>query len=196
MSETTVTLFDTETTGFPATPITGQPLDVQPYILQLHAVTILHDDEGEGFHVMDTFSSFFSGAPYVSKRITEINGITMEKLEGAPSWVDVRDQFFDMCLTAGTVCAHNFQFDARMVHVEQFRSGVVEKPFEGIKQRCSLLKSRVINSSAKSHNLGKLHQHLFKEELKDAHTADGDVAGLIRIYMDLVKKGAWVKKTN
>lgn len=183
-----IVLFDTETTGFPRTPIDKQPDDVQPYILQLHAVLIEHD--GQEYEVVETLSSYISGAPFIAKSLTDIHGISMETIQGQPPWSDIREQFFDMCLRSGHVGAHNFEFDARMVQIEEKRLGY-GRPFQGVKHRCSLLKSRRINKDARSHNLGRLYKHLFNEDMANAHTADGDVAGLIRVYMDLVSKGAW-----
>lgn len=181
-------LFDTETTGLPSAPIETQPLDVQPYITQIHAVLIEHDKDG--YETVGVFSTFVSGAPFIPAKITELTDITMAKLEGQPTWNKSRGGFFDLVSRADTVCAHNFQFDARMVYIEEMRAGF-QRPFAGIKHRCSLQKSRVLNKDAKSHNLGRLYKHLFDEDLAGQHTADADVGGLLRIYMDLVKRDAW-----
>ena len=187
---TIIVIFDTETTGLPKTPVETQPMDVQPYIVQIHAALLEYNSKGH--EVLDVFSTFVSGAPFISKRITEINGVTMEKLEGQPTWAEVRGPFFDMCEKAGTVCAHNFQFDARMVHLEEHRLGH-PKPFQRVKRRCSLDMSRQINKSAPSHNLGKLYKHLFDEDFDNAHTASADVGALVRIYLHMVGMGAWQK---
>lgn len=183
-----VVLFDTETTGFPRIPIETQPDDVQPYIVQIYAVAIEHDEKE--YEVLKTLSSYVAGVPFIPKRLTDIHGISMSTLVGQPLWSDVRELFFEMCERHPVVCAHNFKFDARMIQIEEKRLGN-PRPFKNVKHRCSLLKSRQLNRDAVSHNLGRLYKHLFNEELADAHTADGDVAGLIRIYMDLISKGAW-----
>lgn len=183
-----VVLYDTETSGFPLVPVDTQPIELQPHILEISVVMIEHDCSD--FEVVDRMSTLVSGAKHIPKKITEINGVSMERLDGQPSWLDVRDRFMSMCDNAGIVCAHNFEFDARMVQIEEARLGRL-KPFQNVKRRCSLKMSRQINKDAPSHNLGKLHKFLFNEDLKDAHTAEADTNGLVRLYMDLVKKGAW-----
>ncbi len=183
-----VMLFDTETTGFPVLPVETQAKEDQPRILQIHAVVIEHNMTQHT--VIDTFSTLMSGVKHIPKKITEINGISLSDLHGAPTWASIRDRFFGLVENAGCIVAHNLPFDARMVHVEEHMLGF-GKPFQNVKRLCSLDMSRKVNTSAPSHNLGKLYKHLFGEEMKNAHTADGDVAGLIRVYMDLVGKGAW-----
>jgi len=187
---TTIVIYDTETTGLPLAPVETQPMDVQPYIVQIHAALIEYNRKSH--KVLDTFSTLVSGTPFVPKYITAINGVTMGKLKGQPTWSEVRDRFFDMCNTAGAVCSHNFQFDARMVQLEEKRLGF-DKPFQGLKHRCTVAKSREINTDAPSHGLGKLYKHLFGEDFVGAHTAGGDVDATIRVYFDLIKKGAWKK---
>jgi len=189
-----VLLFDTETTGFPKLPIESQPDDVQPKIIQLHASIVDYAPSGD-YEVLETISTYVCGAVYVPKKITEITGIAMRDLVGAPLWTDVRESFFEMANSAGVVCAHNFEFDARMVQLEEQRLGM-PKPFQSVKRRCTLKMSRRINTDAPSHNLGNLYKHLFGQELKDAHTAEADVGALIKVYIDLVKKGAWSKGNN
>jgi len=184
---TKIVLFDTETTGLPITPVETQPPEIQPYIIELSAVMIEHDDKDHV--VVERLHTRIAGAPYISKRITDINGIAMEDLVGQPLWFDVREHFFDMCNKAGYVCAHNLQFDARMIQLEEQRLGF-GKPFSGVKRRCSLSMSRKVND-APSHNLGKLYKHLFGKELVNAHTADADTNALVEVYMHMVKKGAW-----
>jgi len=188
-----VLLFDVETTGFPKLPVdedTGTA--VQPYITQLSATVIGYTSARQNveYEVIDSFTTYVSGAKFIPKNITDLTGVTMEKLKSAPPWLDIRDRFFKMSIDAGIVCAHNLQFDARMVQIEELRLGN-PKPFSDVKRRCTLSMSRIMNKSAPSHALGKLHKHLFGEDLLNAHTADSDVAGLVRVYVDLVGKGAW-----
>lgn len=183
-----VVLFDTETTGSALSPVETQPVDLQPFIIQIHASMIQYDDSGH--EIIETVSSFVSGAPSIPYRITEITGIKHADLASAPQWVDIRSKFFDMVERAGAVCAHNLSFDAKMLQVEEQRLGF-PKPLQDVKRRCSLTMSRKLNTTASSHSLGKLYRHLFDEDLEAAHTAEGDVRGLLRVYMDLVSKGAW-----
>lgn len=185
-----IVLFDTETTGFPRTPIETQPLDVQPRIIQIAAHLVEHDEMGTGFTLIDKLITHINPGVPVPAKITEITGITDTDLAGKPQWGEIREFFFTMCRTAGAVGTHNFEFDARMVHVEE-RHLNEPKPFAGLMHRCTLQMSRKVNTRAPSHALSNLHQHIFGEPLVGAHTADGDTAGLVRIYMDLVKKGSW-----
>ena len=113
----------------------------------------------------------------------------MQDLVGAPLWSDSRDRFLGMCDDAGMVCAHNFEFDARMVQIEEKRLGN-GKPFQQIKRRCSLTMSRKINQ-VPSHSLGNLYKSLVGKDLVDAHTADADANALVEVYMHMVKNGAW-----
>lgn len=184
-----IVLFDTETTGFPKMPIEKQPLDMQPRITQIYAAQLEYDSNGD-YEVVKVLKTNVKGAKFIPKKITQLTGITMDSLKDAPYWLQTRDEFFGMCLDAGMVAAHNVQFDCRMVHAEEHQLAF-EKPFEAIKRRCTLEASRRINKDAASHSIGNIYKHLFKEELKDAHTAEADVNGLIRLYMDLYKKKAW-----
>ena len=185
-------LFDTETTGFVKTPVDTQPVDVQPYLTQLHGVLIEHDDKD--YEILETVSTYIGDAFYngfkIPKKITELTGVTWELLDGKPRWSDWRTTFFGVVEKADTVVTHNFVFDARVIHVQEKRLGF-EKPFGNVKHRCTLETSRKVNKLAKSHALGNLYKHLFGETLENAHTADADTMGMLRVYMDLVHKKAW-----
>lgn len=182
--------FDTETTGFPVLPIETQEHAVQPRVIQLYAALIEHDESGENSVVKRVISTNLNSVTNVPQKITEITGITTADLHGAPQWENVRGEFFALVKEADFTTAHNIVFDARMIQIEEKFLGF-EKPFADVKLRCTLMKSRLINTSARSHALGNLHQHLFGEPLTKAHTAEADVGGLVRVYLDLIKKGAW-----
>ena len=184
--------FDTETTGFPVLPIETQAHEVQPRIIQLYAALVEHDDDGSNASVKKVLSTNLNSVTSVPAKITQLTGIKTSDLHGAPQWEDVRGEFFSLVTLADFTVAHNIAFDARMIQIEE-KFLDKPKPFEGVKLRCTLMKSRLINTSAQSHALGNLHKHLFGEELTKAHTAEADVGGLVRIYLDLIKKGAWNK---
>lgn len=192
MTKTKVFLFDTETTGLPVTPVDTQPTDVQPYVTQLHGLLVEYDDNGH--NVIKTMSKYISDAHHdgvrISKKITQITGISNDTIKDAPRWSDIRHEFHDLASSADIVCSHNFPFDARMVWIQEKRLGF-SRPFSGVKHRCTLKKSREIYKDAKSKALGNLYTHLFGEELTNAHTADADTNALLRIYMRIVADGAW-----
>lgn len=188
-------LFDTETTGFPKKPFATQPSDVQPFITQIHADLVEHEPDGSAHEVIGTLSTYISGAKFIPKRITELTGVTLEKLEGQPSWKEVRSEFIDMSRKASWTSAHNIRFDSDMVKLEEHRYGFNdEEAFKDIVARCTLTMSRKTNTHVKSHGLGNLYESLFGEKLVGAHTADADSMALTRIYMDLLQKGCWAPK--
>ena len=182
--------FDTETTGFPVMPIETNLPEVQPRIIQIHAELIECGNDGSDPVRLEFLSTHLNSVNSIPKKITEITGITIEKLHGAPQWEDVRPQFWSMVEAADFTAAHNFPFDARMLQIEEMFIGQ-PKPFAGKKTRCSLMASRKVNTTAKSHALGNIYEHLFGEKFSGAHTADADVGALVRVYTYLLGMGAW-----
>lgn len=186
-------LYDTETSGLPLTPIDTQPMELQPFIIQLFGVVLEHNDDCSEWSITRTLSSNFSDllnaglkVPYF---ITKITSIKDADIAGAPTWTDFREEFFDAVNSVDYVGAHNFPFDARMVWLSELRLGF-SKPFTDVKQRCTLEISRRINGHG-GNDLAQCYKRATGEELTDAHRAENDCHALVQVYLDLVKKGGW-----
>lgn len=184
--------FDTETNGFPLTPIETQPIELQPFVTQVAAVIVEYNDDCIEWNIVRTLSSNFSdlinAGLSVPWQITKLTGISDKDLIGAPTWKDFREEFFDAVASVDYICAHNFVFDGRMVHLMEYRLGF-PKPFQGVKQRCTLETSRRLGHS--SNKLSDCYHRATGQELIDAHRAENDCHALVQVYLDLVKRGGW-----
>jgi DNA polymerase III epsilon subunit-like protein len=196
-----VLVFDTETTGLPASynsPLTD--VSKWPHIVQL------------SFIVFDTVSKeILEYSDYIIKlepdivitpESVAIHQITMEQSQrdGIPIQVALQE-FNNAVKDVGLVVGHNIQFDKNMLAVEfqrnkmknsLYRDGRPLNEFCTMKQTVSLCKLPFLNknnnammSQFKWPTLSELHRHLFGATPKGTHNAIVDVMICLRCYVHL-----------
>ena len=171
-------VFDTETTGLIGNSV--RQLDQQPHIIEFFGHLI--DEKDELIKAMGFRAN--PGIP-LEPIITRITGIRDEDLKDQKSFSAFKGDLVSLIEEADAVVAHNLSYDMAMVDMEMKRLDyIVEWPVIRI---CTVEATEWF----KGHrlNLAALHEHLFSEPFKDAHSAKGDVAALTRCFCELRKRG-------
>lgn len=175
-------VFDTETTGlFDNRTV---KLDQLPEIIEIYATTI-DLDTGE---VGETIHSLVKPRKPLVEKTTTITGITPEMLADAPSFSEIADKLIGLLEKADAVIAHNATFDCDMVEIELERIGRKIKWPQTI---CTVEQSMHYPRNRKSVRLklSELYEFLFPGERFVAHRADSDVNALVRICVEMRKRG-------
>lgn len=193
--------FDTETTGLPENEyVNGRkqmvsPLDkweTYPHIVQMSWV--FNGTENDFIIMPDGWS--------IPAEVAEIHGISQEKArnEGMP-WVAVMVRFLKDLQKCSAICAHNINFDIRLVIANTIRS--FGQKFYDDNVAPFIGKDRQIDTMIKTIDfvaipgkfgrykwptLTELHTKLFGEAFH-AHNSMDDVRAMVRCYVELKKIG-------
>ncbi len=171
-------IFDTETTGLLAAKLA--PLYKQPYMTEIYAVKV-----DEDFNILDTLSELISVPIPISKKITQITGISDDTLKGKPTFEQIWPKIYEFFNDADEMIAHNLAFDKGVIKYQFERIGQsIRFP---VKQTCTVQKSMRI--SGRRQSLKKLHKYLTGKDFEGAHRAKNDVFALVRIYHEMLKRG-------
>lgn len=184
--------FDTETSGFPSKKLPISDPD-QPWIVQL------------GFILSDGKTIYQSGnlmikanERYMSPGAQNVHGISVETADAyGLADIDVLTLFNRMMDKADIIIAHNYNFDAQLMHIAYTREGMElsssvfrEKPsfctMLGTMDYCKL-PGRY--GKYKWPKLSELYMKLFDEEIVGAHDALTDVKATARCYYHLKNMG-------
>ena len=135
------------------------------------------------------FSQFVNPGMPIPKAATKVHGITNAAVRSSPKWNEVatllwewfEDQRRACGATVVTLVAHNGSFDARFLAAEMARLHAqprVRVQFELIDTlKVCRARLRVLTKFRQA----DVYRHLFGEEAKDQHSAEGDVLALTRI---------------
>lgn len=180
-------VFDTETTGLISNRTVH--LDKQPHCIQFYGA-IADLESGE---IIEEVHSFVKPSqPYDlskpvkgTRSIFDMTNISNEMVKDAPLFREIAPSVIKLIEKAPAIIAHNLSFDKDMVEVE----------LERIKQNVVWPKDQICTVEQTIHlrghrlNLSRLHDHLFPGETFTAHRADTDSKALIRICVELHKRG-------
>lgn len=202
-----VTVFDTETTGLPASyTLDENTLDSWPSILQFSF--IVYDTDNHCFReFQDIIVSLQSDGIVISEESVKIHGISQERMikEGKPLYPYLLD-FLNWCEKSDLIVGHNVEFDFKMVCAEmmrlcknesyktnmtlelnKFRS--YDKYFCTMKSTTQLCQIYAVSKTGKQYvkfpTLTELHFQLFKQLLKNMHNAINDVLICFRCFYKL-----------
>lgn len=175
-----ILIFDTETTGLDGPVATN--IEKQPFITEFYGVRFTKD-----FKFISEFETFIKPPIPVPEEVTRITGIDDSMLEGAPEFIEVYDQLYELFYGVTKVAGHNIQFDLRMIKYELFRYDF-EYKFNWPKEHiCTVEKSfHYFNKRLK---LQQLYEFLFNEPFPNAHRAKNDVEANVRCFIEMVKRG-------
>lgn len=193
-----VTVFDTETTGLPASyTLEEANLNSWPHILQL--AYIVYDTEAHKF--LEFFDVVVKLPPsvHISKESIDIHGISHDTM--MRNGVELGPQltnFLLWCDMSELIIGHNVEFDYKMVCAELMRLGWTEqlqtfkyykKFFCTMKSTVNLCNIQSISKTGKQFtkfpSLTELHYYLFKTGLKSMHNALNDVLVCFRCFYKL-----------
>lgn len=153
--------FDLETTGLDAE---------NDYIIEIGALKVR---DGK---VIDRFMEFVKPPVLISRRITEITGITNEMVQVARDTKDIIRDFVAFC-GDDVLLGHNLMFDYKFMKIYASRHGL---PFE--KRGIDTLKiARKVHKNLESKSLGVLceHYHIVN---RAAHRAYHDALATAKLY--------------
>ena len=171
-------VFDTETTGL-VNPASSDVRD-QPYVIEFAGVLINRSGD-----IVKEYEQLFKPPVTLTPKITEITGLTDEKLKDAkPFDCDAVQNFFNTPHVHAAV-AHNFSFDRAMIGFEFARAErVVQWPPIVI---CTVEATYPIHG--RRLKLGQMYRHLFGEDFTGAHRAMADVKALAKCTAYLIQRG-------
>ena len=165
--ENTISFVDIETNGMSI--IDGQIIEIA--IIQMRSHEIVTEYQTLINHHED----------YLPWYIERMTGITVDMLQGKPSFREISDSIYEM-LDNTIFVAHNVSFDYNFIKSKLNRQ-MLEIDLDRI---CTVKLSRKLNTGFKSHKLDSLIDHL-GIEVENRHRAMGDVEVLVKYYNYLLE---------
>lgn len=171
-------VFDTETTGL-VQNMTVQ-LDKQPHVIEFCGMIV---DLADG-RMIEEVNTLVRPPVKLWTKIVNITGLTDEVLEKERGWQTVFPDIVDIIEKAPLVIAHNLTFDKDMVDIEMRRLGKQVAWPRGV---CTVEATE--HYRGRRLTMERLHEYLFGCGFPKAHRARNDVLALVRIAVELNKRG-------
>lgn len=185
-----VTVWDTETTGF---PVREGKLEQQPHIIQFAAISSEIDDTG--ILVEKNRHNFL-----INPRVTipfgasQVHGIYDKDVVDAPGIEEKIDEIMKVLNGSDIVVWHNVSYDEEILGYELERLGRTGD-YTPAKSICTMIGATEYcklpgrGFAYKPPKLAELHRFLFDEYFEGAHDAMNDVEATLRSFAELVKRG-------
>lgn len=173
-------VFDTETTGLIENMSTRS--DHQPEVIEFCGMIIDPYIKGK---VYDTYDKLIKPSMKITDEITRMNNIDNKMVAKAPSFREVAFDIRNMIEKSDVVVAHNAAFDRDMIDLEFSRINMTRIAWPHI--ICTI--EATIHFTGYRLSLSALHEHLFGTKFEGAHRAKADVEALVRIVVELRKRG-------
>lgn len=187
-----ITIFDTETTGFPA----QAPLDSpsQPHIVQLAAIQLDRD-----WTVRNQFSVLIypEGFDSIPEKAQAVHGIRIQDLQsfGIPRKTAL-SMLVNMVKSSSRVIGHNLSFDTRLVQIAMARIQK-ECPIELVEFGFCTMQAMTdicrlpgrFPGKYKWPKLQEAYLHCYGKEFEKAHDALADVLATRDIFRWLIENG-------
>jgi DNA polymerase III epsilon subunit-like protein len=192
-----LTVFDTETTGF---PVREGRLDQQPYIVQFAAITgELGSDKSYREISRENFI-IKPGIP-IPFAASQVHGIYDRDVENAEPIGHYMDRILKVLHSADVVSWHNVEYDDGILAYELERLGrkweyVPAKTICTMRSSTEYCKLQWRGFSFKPPKLAELHKFLFDEFFEWAHDAIYDVEATMRCLVELIKRDVIKLETN
>lgn len=192
-----VTVWDTETTGF---PVREGKLEQQPYIIQFAAIVSDMDEAG---NLIEKARHNILIKPRISIPFgsSQVHGIYDKDVENAPYIGEKIDEIMRVLNSSDIVVGHNISYDEEVLSYELCRLGRTGD-YTPPKTICTMNSSTEYCKLAgrgfayKPPKLAELHRFLFDEYFEGAHDAMNDVEATLRSFAELVKRGVVKLESN
>lgn len=112
-----------------------------------------------------------------------VHGISMDQLEGCPSFADVADEIAAVFAEAEIVVGYNLTFDIDMIQAEYVRIGRPMLDFASKK----IIDAFRLWQQFEPRSLQHAHQRFVGKEFEAAHTASADVAATGRVLAGMLR---------
>jgi DNA polymerase III epsilon subunit-like protein len=172
-------VFDTETSGLIENP--ARKLDSQPEIISIAIQSI----DLEKAEIFDHYYCEFKPLKPISANITEITGITNERLEIAPSIESQLPYIIPRLRGAPVLIGQNIRFDMDMIELECRRYQYPSFKWPRILD----LVQNTIHLKGYRLSLTNLHLELFGTAFESAHDAGVDCSATSKCAIELFKRG-------
>lgn len=143
----------------------------------------------------DEFCSFVKPTIPMPEEVIGIHGITDEMLADAPSWEDVRREFYPL-IRNKPVFIYHAAFDLRMLRQTDIAHNLIEFEWDNLERFCAMDMVAFDNYSRgggnRSMSLSKAAA-AYGVEVRDAHSAMGDVAMTMAVIQKIYAKS---KRSN
>jgi DNA polymerase-3 subunit alpha (Gram-positive type) len=171
----TYVVFDVETTGLSV---------VDDYVIEVGAMKfkLSGSTEEPQIEILDQMDVFIRSPKRVPAFITELTGITNEKLDEDGVSLEAAVAQFDAFVGDYPLVAHNMKFDRDMMKTSYRRVGQV-MPNNVLIDTLAI--SRCVNKELKGHGLDKLAKR-YEIKLENHHRADQDVRATAYVLMYMV----------
>ena len=186
-----ILFFDSETTGLPEKDQNWETdYDAFPHIVQL--AWIMTDDTGDMIYSKEChiIKPTDWDIPPEAEKIHKIN--TQLALDTGISDKVLLKAFFYEARKCDIIVGHNIYFDTAIIKAKalslDFNKEEICEILHKDKRYDTMQKGMSMFSPKKWATLSELYQRLFNEELKNAHTALGDVEAVKRIYFNLINQ--------
>ncbi|WP_044748788.1 PolC-type DNA polymerase III [Bacillus alveayuensis] len=168
------TVFDTETTGF---QVAATDRLIEIGAVQVRGIQVVEEE---------TFHTYVNPKRTIPEEISELTGITNEKVKGAPSSVSAIHQFFQFVEEKRSVCfvGHYISFDLFVIKQELKR--------EKMRFRKPLFIDTLdlIGFIAPSYDMRDLERYAqsFGTRIYERHTALGDALTTAYLFVELLEQ--------
>ena len=179
--DSTLLVFDTETTGLPTNLSWETDYNQFPHIVQ-----IAWDKDGQE-------QSFIIKPDGYEIPKDMIHGISQERAmkEGVAIEI-ILGWFINLALQSGKLVAHNIYFDTSIIKANALRVGfpkdAIIKAFDKSKRYDTMKEGQKYLSWKKWPKLGELYYELFNKYIENQHTALADVRATKECYEELIKR--------
>ena len=179
--------FDTETTGLPEWKKPSGD-DCQPHLVQIAAKLVQEDGT-----IVDTYNAIIRPDGWdIPKETVDIHGIDQVRAihEGLPE-PEVLRSILDMAAQADYRMAYNHTFDARIVRIatKRYCAGNIQDDWHAMPFKDPMLIAKPImrlpprrKYGYRNPSLSACYEYFCNEPFPEAHTAEGDVDAMLRIY--------------
>lgn len=193
-----VTVFDTETTGLPASYILEEAnVNSWPSILQFSF--IVYDTDQHSFLEFRDIIVKLPETIQISEESMQIHGITREKVQNdGQELLPYLREFLQWTKKSELVVGHNVEFDYKMVCAELMRLNLKEEHqafkynknfFCTMKSTVNLCNIKAISKTGREFTkfptLSELHHYLFKTTPRNMHNAVNDILITFRCFYRL-----------
>ena len=183
-----IDFFDTETTGLPDW---HNPSDApqQPHLVQI-ALAQVDAETRKTTNMINTIVKPDGWSWGADCKAFAAHGITHEKAMdvGVPE-KQVVEMFMAMISNGDYTVAHNHSFDARIIRIalKRYFPHLVDD-FKEARRLCTMWEFKKKMDYHKKPKLAEAYKEFTGEEMKDAHSAMGDVNAMMAVYWGLVDK--------